>query len=115
MRTNSKQVKEQIRQHITDRVTDGTEKTFKTFEEAKTRLLSEFERVANYPTNLYNIPNDQDRFSDYLNGIPFHFEFTTYEIQKYLNGLGINPAGKEYSSTESLKRYHYLIWCEIRA
>lgn len=113
MKSNSKQVREQIKQHIIDCVLDENGKTFSTFEEAKSRLISEFKRVANYPNNLHNFPNDQDRFSDYLNGLPFNFEFTNYEIKEYLNGLGINPTGGEYTSTLSLRRYHGLIWREI--
>ena len=114
VKTNSKQVREQIKQHVIDRVMDENEESFKTFEEAKNRLLSEFKRVANYPNNLQRFPNNQDRFSDYLNGLPFNFEFTTYGIQEYLNGLGINPTGKKYSASVSLKRYHALIWREIQ-
>ena len=114
VKTNSKQVREQIKQHIMDCTLDENEKPFQTFEGAKNRVLSEFKRVANYPNNLQRFPNNQDRFSDYLNGLPFNFEFTYYGIKEYLNGLGINPTGKEYSSDKSLKLYHALIWREIQ-
>jgi hypothetical protein len=114
VKTNSKQVREQIKQHVIDRVMDENGESFKTFEEAKNRLLSEFKRVANYPNNSQRFPNNQDRFSDYLNGLPFNFEFTYYGIKEYLNGLGINPTGKKYSASVSLKRYHALIWREIQ-
>jgi len=114
VKTNSKQVKEQIKQHIIDCVTDEEGNNYSTFGKAKERLLSEFKRVANYPNNLQRFPNNQDRFSDYLNGLPFNFEFTYYGLKEYLNGLGINPTGKKYSASVSLKRYHALIWREIQ-
>jgi len=113
MKTNSKEVRKQIREHIMDNVTDGEGNNYQTFEEAKKRLLSEFHRVANYPNNLQRFPNNQDRFSDYLQGIPFNFEYSYWEIAKYLNSLGINPTGKEYDSGKSVKLYHYLIWREL--
>ena len=113
MKTNSKQVKELIKTHILDCVTDENENTFPTFEGAKNRLLSEFTQTANYPYNLQRFPNDQKRFSDYLCGLPFHFEYTHEGIKDYLNGLGINPTGKEYTNDKSMHMYHYLIFKAI--
>ena len=113
MKTNSKEVREQIRTHIEDCVYSEHETTYSTFKEAKERLLSEFDRVANHKYNLKRIPNDQERFSDYLCGLPFSFEYTHEGIKDYLNGLGINPIGKEYTNDASMKLYHYLIWSEI--
>ena len=113
LRSNSKQVKEQIRQHIVDCVLDDNEKPFDTFEGARDWLLSEFKRVSNNPVNLHNFPNEQDRFSDYLNALPFNFEFYDYDIEQYVNSLGINPTGKKYEPMEITKKYHGLIWREI--
>ena len=115
MKTNSKEVKEQIKQHIVDRVYDYEENTFPTFEGAKDHLLSEFNRVANHKYNLQRFPNNQERFSDYLNGLPFHFEYTNEGIKDYLNGLGINPEGKEFENAKSMRLYHYLIYRAITA
>jgi len=113
MKTNSKQVKEQIRQHVLDCVYDVEENTYPTFEGAKNRLLSEFDRVANHKWNVNRLPNNQERFSDYLNGIPFHFEYENEGIKDYLNGLGINPENKEFDSAKSMRLYHYLIYRAI--
>lgn len=110
MRTNSKIVREQIRQHILDCVTDNE---YNDFKQAADRVKAEFEMVANYPYNMQRFPNNQDRFSDYLCGLPFNFHFNYYDIQQYLNGLGINPDGQEYSNDKSMRLYHYLIFREI--
>ena len=113
LRTNSKEVREKVRQHILDSVYDENEEEFDTFGKASKYLVEEFKRVADYPYNLKRIPNNQERFEDYLRGIPFHFEFENYKIEEFLNSLGINPENKEYDSDEMWRRYGYLIWKEI--
>jgi hypothetical protein len=110
MKTNSKQVRDAIKQHILNCVTDGEGNNYNNLKEACNRLKSEFERVANYPLNLSNIPNDQNRFSDYLCSIPFNFEYDNESIQNFLNSLGTNPTGKEYDYDKSMRLYHYLIF-----
>ena len=94
MKTNSKAVKEAMRQHILENVTDENGNTFTTLPEAISKLRNEFARVADYPANLRRFPNHQDRFHDYIMGIPFGFEFENWKITEFLNGLGINPTGK---------------------
>lgn len=106
MKTNSKAVKETMRQHILESVTDGNGDTFPTFDAARAHLKSEFARVADYPSNLL-------RFHDYLMGIPFGFEFEDHRITEFLNGLGTNPTGKEYDAEKSARLYTYLIFREI--
>ena len=99
--------------HILANVTDGNGDTFPTFDAAKAHLRAEFARVADYPNNLRRFPNNQDRFHDYLMGIPFGFEFENWKITEFLNGLGINPAGKEYDDEKSARLYTGLIFREI--
>jgi O6-methylguanine-DNA--protein-cysteine methyltransferase len=113
MKTNCKEVKNAIRAHILESVTDENEESFPTVEGAIAYLKGEFERVANYPQNLRRIPNDQERFHDYLMGIPFGFEFEYNSIASFLNSLGINPQGKDLSSEKSARLYTYLIFKEI--
>jgi len=113
MRTNSKEVRNQIKQHIIDCVYSYEETEFPTIKEAANHLYNEFVRVANYPNNLKRIPNDQKRFSDYLSGLPFRFHFSHYDVSNYLNSLGINPTGKEFDSEKSMHLYHYLIYAEM--
>lgn len=111
--TNSKEVKEAIKRHILECVYNYEEKTFNTLQEAKKHLNSEFERVAGHAYNLKKFPNNQDRFADYLSGIPFWFEFETYKIEEFLNGLGINPEGKEFDANKTFQLYSYLIFREL--
>ena len=114
MKTNSKVVRQQIRNHIWECVFDYESNQFSSFGDAAKHLWSEFIRVANHPYNLKRIPNEQDRFSDYLSGLPFNFYFYHIEIESYLNSLGINPSGKVWDSEKSYKLYHYLIYSETK-
>lgn len=111
--TNSKEVKEAIKNHILECVYDYEENTFPTLSQAKKHLLQEFERVAGHEYNLRKFPNHQARFADYLSGIPFWFEFETYKIEEFLNGLGINPEGKEFDANKTFQLYSYLIFREL--
>ena len=113
MKTNSKAVKLAMRQHILENVTDGNGDPFSTYEAAQGHLRAEFARVADYPDKLRRFPNNQDRFHDYLMGIPFGFEFTNCGIAAFLNGLGINPTGKAFDPEKSARLYSYLIHREI--
>jgi 5-formaminoimidazole-4-carboxamide-1-beta-D-ribofuranosyl 5'-monophosphate synthetase len=113
MKTNSKEVKELIKKHILESVSNNEGKYFTSLNELKEHVKNEFNRVANYPANLRQFPNNQDRFSDYLNGLPFNFLFYYSDINDFLNSLGINPENKEHSDEKSVKLYHYLIFREI--
>jgi hypothetical protein len=111
--TNSKEVREAVRKHILESVYDENEKEFKNFDEASKYLAEEFKRVADYKNNQAKFPNNQDRFTDYLKGIPFHFEYTDEGLEKFLNGLGINPTNKKYTGDQMWKLYGALIWKEV--
>ncbi len=113
MKTNSKEVRNAIRAHILESVTDDNGETFPTLEGAILRLRGEFERVANHPANLRRFPNNQERFHDYLMGLPFGFEYENHAIASFLDGLGINPTGKAYDAAKSARLYTYLIFKEV--
>ena len=114
-RTNSTHVRAQIRAHILDRVNDNEGEPFPTIQEAAAHVRAEFERAAGYPANLRRFPNQQDRFLDYLGGLPFSFEFYTQAIAEFLDGLGINPQGAKYKAEKSARLYHCLIFREVMA
>jgi len=113
IRTNSNQVRKAIQKHILESVTDGNENEFQFIKDATDYISKEFKRVADYPNNQRKIPNDQERFSDYLMGLPFAFEYYYDDMENFLNGLGINPEGKKYDSVKVQGLYHYLIWKEV--
>lgn len=110
---NSKATKQAIQAHILECVTNDNEMHFDTVEEAIKWIASEFDRVANYANNIKRVPNNQERFSDYLNGLPFDFFYYYGDIKDFLNSLGINSQGKEYTDEQSAKLYHYLIYKEV--
>ena len=112
-RTNSKIVKEAVKQYIFETVYDDNENTFKTFEEAAKHLKNDFNRVANHPYNMKRFPNVVNRFLDYLQGLPFWFPGYNSEIEEFLNSLGINPENKEFSSDKMWNLYALLIYREI--
>jgi hypothetical protein len=112
MRSNSKSVLEAINSHILENVTDYNGNTFATIQAAANHLNSEFMRVANYPYNLAKFPNNQERFSDYLFGLPFSFYFSNYDIEMYVNSLGLNSNGKSYPIEMTIRLYHYLIFSQ---
>lgn len=110
--TNSKEVKEAIRKHILECVHDyDTEENFTELHEAKKYLYAEFERVANYPVNIHNIPNEQNRFKDFMQGCVFWFEFEDYKIEQFLNSIGIT---KQFKADEAWNLYAYLIFRELK-
>lgn len=110
LKTNSKEVIKQVEAHILDCVTDEDGKDFNSIVLACRYMYCEFDRVANYPNNLKSIPNEQERFADYLRGIPFSFDVYYYDMAQFLNFLGINPQGKIYSDEKVSKLYYYLIY-----
>ena len=112
MRTNSKQVRNAIKNHILECVYNYSENTFPTLQEACKHLYNEFDRVANYDYNKKRIPSEQKRFEDYLQGIPFHFHYTNEDLEIFLNSLGINKDWKKYELDKMWSLYAYLIYSE---
>ena len=114
MRTNAKEVKNRIKKHILECVLDYNEEQFKTVNEAIEHLTNDFKRVADYPNNMRRIPNNCNRFIDYLQGIPFGFEIEYHKVETFLNSLGINPKNKKYSNDKMFNLYGLLIFREIQ-
>ncbi len=112
MKTNSKQVRNAIKLHILESVTDNEGNNFNDLKSACNRLNDEFNRVSNYPYNLQKFPNNQDRFSDYLQGLPFNFLYMNYEINNFINEITENT--KEFDINKTLHLYHYLIYSETQ-
>ena len=105
MKTNSKEVRNAIQNHILECVYDYSENNFATLKEACNHLYNEFNRVANNAIN-------QKRFEDYLRGVPFNFHYTNEDIETFLNSLGINKDGKKYEPSKMWNLYAYLIYSE---
>ena len=107
----NKAQKQTLTLHVMECVLNNEGQKFNSLDELKSHVKSEFERVANHSYNLKKIPNKSERFSDYLNGIPFCFYFYYEDINEFLN--------KEmkyktlYSDTINNRKYHYLIYSLI--
>ena len=112
MKTNSKEVRKAIQNHILECVYDYLEYKFPTLKEACNHLYKEFNRVANHAYNQKRIPNEQKRFEDYLRGAPFDFHCTNEDIEAFLNSLDINKDGKKHESSKMWNLYAYLIYIE---
>ena len=113
MKTNNTLVKIQVQNHILNSVYDEKENEFSTLKDACNHLNNEFIRVAGHENNLKRFPNHVERFVDYLQRIPFHFEFENFKIEEFLNNLGINPNNKSYSSDKAWSLYGLLIYREM--
>ena len=101
-KTNSVHVKGLVKDHMIDSLkgqTDGNQ----TVEE----LL-----VANVNANLWGDRSVFDAINSYIDRgcfICYH-----WEVKEFLNGLGINPEGKEYDSSVSWDLYKTLLTREIQ-
>ena len=113
MRSNTKIVADKIKQHIIDSVYDKDENTYTSIELAATHLYNEFCRVSSYSLNLQRYPNTQNRFKDYMQGIPFLFLISYCDITDFLNSLDINPTNRQYSTTQTEDLYYNLIYREV--
>lgn len=79
LRTNTKEYDERMYKYIMDSI-DFDHLPTDTDKEKMHSLLSEFERVANYPYNFQRLPNIQERLADYLQGLPIGLEYDNYNI-----------------------------------
>lgn len=113
MRSTKKEVIQQIRNHILECVKDDNENEYKTFEEAAKRLYDEFQRVANYEYNIRRYPNEQQRFIDYLQGIPFNFEYAYWEQKKKVSEW-LETNENHYSDQKAMNMYYSLIYRETK-
>jgi hypothetical protein len=115
MRLNSKDVKTAIIEHIIHVVNCYEVGIFSSKESIARYILSEFDRVANYPRNIQMFPNHYNRFSDYLQGLPFNFLFYYADISSYLISIGLDKqVSKCKGDNDKIQKlYHNLIYSTI--
>ena len=80
--TKGKEYMAAISAYILESVTTEETPTGATDKDKINAAFLEFNRVANYPYNLQKFPNDQKRLADFLQGLPFGFEYSWFEIIK---------------------------------
>ena len=112
MKTTHNHIRIPIRQHIFDSIEiddneNATEK--EKIEYAAERYESEY----NYPNNQKRIPNNQARFIEYLQGLPFNFEFYYYAQRQFLESIGLDERSKQYTDQEVADLYYNLIYREF--
>lgn len=97
MRTNCKEIKTLIREHIADFYT-------------KEEFTSEIESIIKNSRNLY--PTVYHATLHMVQGgcfLCYH-----WQVQEFLNSLGINPKNKEYDTQKSWDLYCHLIAREAK-
>jgi hypothetical protein len=97
LRTNTNEYKRNMEAYIFDCINNEDEELL-SIQSKLEYVISEFKRVANYPSNIHNIPNNINRMADYLQGLPFDFAFDYVDILKHsalLHNLGSIPKNKE--------------------
>ncbi len=105
VKTNSKEFNEKYFAYILESISfeDFDPKNDK---EKMELFWIEFDRVANHAYNRKKFPNTQDRISDYLMGLPFHFKFENYEILEFAIELGsLSPDATEKQKDRVLENY----------
>lgn len=112
MKSNNKQVKEQIKKHIFECVTNEEGEEFKTFEELKNYVWKRFEKEYNYARNKQLYSNEQQRFKEYCLGMPFDFSTWYDEQRQILNSWNLYKESATDEQTETL--YFYLIYRELK-
>jgi hypothetical protein len=110
MRSNCKAVRDKIKLHILDCTFDAN---FKNFEACAIAIYKEFMRVTDNSYCKHHFPNQQLRFSNYLDGLPYDFYFYYSDINNYLDTLGLNKPKRKITDEDSEKLYHYLIFSEV--
>lgn len=118
MRSNSKQVRAAARAYLIDCImsVNAADLEIKT-DDLKTRLqyiVSDFRRVTNNPYDLHRLPNDQDRFIDWLQGLPncIPIDFENFMIIEVLTSWGL-PDDKDYPMDKIARLYYYIIYSEL--
>lgn len=78
-------------------------------------IYKEFQRCANYPYNVQRMPNEKDRFIDWLKGQPGVFDVTDYT--KVIVNLIVNeweiPGRHDYDDMDNVDLYYQMIYDEF--
>lgn len=114
LNSNRKEVRNKVKQHILDCVYDDNGNEYERFKKAAGHLAADFKRVANYDNNVRRIPNQQERFKDYMQGVPFYFEHMYYEQRKLVAEWLQSTDPDKYTDQEVADRYYYMIYKEIK-
>ena len=132
LKTNCKIVKQRIRQHIYDCIISSLEDTnnynvnVNSLEKVYTENLqgcieffiycyNKYISRSEYTRKAYNNSNNFKYFVEYMQGLPFNFEYDTYSQRIVLQNIleESEEEADKYSNTEVEKKYYYLIYREL--
>jgi len=114
MKTNNKIVKDAIQKYIINCIDieeQGLPENI-TLAGQLEFICSEFKRVAGYEYNLRRLPNIQERFIDWLSGLPsyFNIEYRNYEIVSELMPSFNLPLPANKTEDQGVKLFYCLIY-----
>ena len=111
MKPNSKEVRLCVQKHILECVTTSEGEQFATLQEVKEYVLNRFNSEYNGDYEKRNYPKIQERFKNYLLGMPFDFTTWNDEIVQILNSWGLYKENATIKQSANL--YYYLIFSEV--
>lgn len=133
LKTNCKIVKQRIRQHIYDCIIDNLQDMNsynisinlheRTYTENLQGCIEFFIKCYNsyinrseYTKKVYNNSNSFNYFVEYMQGLPFNFEYMTYNQRMFLKDIleESEEEANKYNNIEVENKYYYLIYRELR-
>ena len=101
-----------IKEYIETAITSDTEKTNP--KEAYTEIAKYFDSAANHAFNKQQIPDNQARFADWLQGIPLSIAFANWEILELAVKWGSLPENaSEKQEDKIIENYWLFMACNM--
>lgn len=117
LRSNSKEVKEAIKQHLIE-ISQNDDVEVETVEQAIQYIVNKFynEMIKHnkHYTNNIKIISYQEIFVNWLNGLSLHTYYTYPDIINYLNGIGLYGKDEKQEQEKAADLYYYLIFKEVK-
>ena len=111
LRSNSKEVKEAIKQHLIE-IAQDDDVEIETVDQAikyiGDRFYNEMLKYDNSNTNI------QKLFIYWLNGLSLNTYYMTYDIINYLHSIGLYGKNEQQEQEKAADLYHYLIFKEVK-
>lgn len=111
LRTNSKEVREAIKQHLIE-ISQNDYVEIETVNEAINYIVDRFYDEMIKHNKHYN--NVQDLFIYWLNGLALNTYYMTDDIINYLHSIGLYGKDEQQERQKSANLYHYLIFQEVK-
>ena len=117
LRSNSKEVKEAIKQHLIE-ISQNDDVEVETVDQAIQYIVNKFydEMIKHnkHYTNNIKVISYQEIFISWLNGLSLHTYYTYPDIKNYLNSIGLYGKDEEQEQEKAADLYYYLIFKEVK-